>query len=160
MSAEPFMSWRQRLANFVKPDEQQLRQSLTELQFRVTQQSGTETSFNNLYCDHHQPGIYVDSVSSEPLFASVHKYDSRSGWPSFFQTLPGVSLRQLEDRHLFSTRTEIRSAIADSHLGHVFADGPAPTGTRYCVNSAALRFVPLHQLEQEGYAEYLPLFAD
>jgi len=145
-------------ANFVKPSADELKKKLTPIQFQVTQQAGTEPPFRNEFNGNHKAGLYVDVVSGEPLFSSVDKFESGTGWPSFTKPLAKESVVEKKDKSFFGTRTEIRSAKADSHLGHVFDDGPAPTGMRYCMNSAALRFIPVENLKDEGYGDYVKLF--
>ncbi len=138
--------------------ETELREELTDIQFLVACQGGTEPAFQNAYWDNKKPGIYVDVISGKPLFSSIDKYDSGSGWPSFKRPLDKKEIKQKADRSLGMVRTEIRSETSDAHLGHVFDDGPRPTGLRYCVNSASLRFIPVEKIEEEGYGEYLDLF--
>ena len=144
--------------DYRKPSDDELRSRLSAEQYEVTQHEGTERPFHNAYWDNHQPGIYVDVVSGEPLFSSLDKFDSGTGWPSFSKPLDGDNVVRREDRRLFLPRVEVRSKHADSHLGHVFTDGPQPSGLRYCMNSASLRFIPVDRLEAEGYGEYLKLF--
>nr|WP_282433956.1 peptide-methionine (R)-S-oxide reductase MsrB [Marinobacter caseinilyticus] len=141
--------------SYRKPSKEELKATLTPLQYRVTQEDGTEKPFNNEYWDEKRPGIYVDVVSGEPLFSSADKYKSGTGWPSFVRPISPDVVVEKEDRSLFGVRIEIRSALADSHLGHVFNDGPPPTGLRYCMNSAALRFIPKSEMAEAGYGEYL-----
>ena len=149
-----------RWESFTKPSEDQLEATLTPLQYKVTQEDGTEPPFTNEYWDNKRPGLYVDVVSGEPLFSSTDKYKSGTGWPSFTRPLEPANVVEEQDQSLGMVRTEVRSKHGNSHLGHLFPDGPQPTGLRYCLNSASLRFVPVEELEKEGYGEYLELFGE
>ena len=146
------------MSDYKKPSDPELQQKLTPLQYKVTQHEGTEAPFQNEYWDNHEPGIYVDVVSGEPLFSSLDKFESGTGWPSFTRPLEPENVTTKTDRKFLMTRTEVRSKLGDSHLGHLFDDGPRPTGMRYCMNSASLRFIPVHRLEEEGYGQYAKLF--
>jgi methionine-R-sulfoxide reductase len=146
------------MTNFQKPTDTELQQKLTSMQYRVTQHAATEPAFRNEYWDNKKPGIYIDVVSGEPLFSSLDKFDSGCGWPSFSKPLNGPDIVEKSDRAFGMERIEVRSKTADSHLGHVFDDGPGPTHLRYCINSASLRFIPLEQMEKAGYGVYLEPF--
>ena len=157
-AARPMTQPTMKGAQTMIPGDAELRKILTPLQYKVTREEGTEPPFNNAYWNNHAEGIYVDIISGVPLFSSTDKYDSGTGWPSFTRPLDPAAIVNKEDRSFFSVRTEVRSKLADAHLGHVFNDGPPPTGLRYCMNSAALRFIPKDALEKEGYGEYQKLF--
>ena len=148
------------MPTYIKPSDAALKSKLTAMQYRVTQLAATEPAFDNAYWDNEEPGIYVDIASGEPLFSTLEQFDSGCGWPSFTKPLEPDAVDATSDHSAGLTRTEVRSVNGDSHLGHVFEDGPAPTGLRYCINSAALRFIPLEHLEVEGYGAYLSLFED
>lgn len=145
--------------SFVKPSDEELRKQLTPLQYEVTQEEGTERAFKNEYWNNKKEGIYVDIVSGEPLFSSTDKFESGTGWPSFTRPIQDGALIRHEDRKFFMKRVEVRSKMADSHLGHVFEDGPKPTGLRYCINSASLKFIPREELEKKGYGHFAHLFS-
>jgi len=146
------------MTDFKKPSDADLKKTLSPVQYQVTQHEATERAFQNEYWDNHEAGIYVDVVSGEPLFSSLDKFDSGTGWPSFTKPLEPANVKTKTDRSLFMERVEVRSSHADSHLGHLFDDGPQPTGQRYCMNSASMRFIPVAKLAEEGYGQYLPLF--
>ena len=146
------------MTDFKKPADAELKQKLTPEQYKVTQHEGTEAPFRNAYWDNHEDGIYVDVVSGEPLFSSRDKFESGTGWPSFTRPLEPANIKTKTDKQMFMERTEVRSAHADSHLGHLFDDGPKPTGQRFCMNSASMRFIPAAKLAAEGYGEYVKLF--
>lgn len=152
------MAWDSK--NFKKPTDEELKKKLDQTQYEVTQHEGTEPPFQNKYFHNEEPGIYVDAVSGEPLFSSLDKYDSGTGWPSFTKPINSKNVVTKSDKQMFAERTEVRSKLADSHLGHVFDDGPKDKGgLRYCMNSAALRFIPVKDLKKEGYGEFVELFA-
>lgn len=146
------------MSKYTVPSDAELQKKLTPLQYKVTRHEGTEPAFNNEYWDNKEPGIYVDVISGVPLFSSLDKYKSGTGWPSFTKPIDEDAITEHEDRSFFRVRTEVRAKLSDAHLGHVFNDGPKPTGLRYCMNSAALRFIHKDNLEKEGYGEYLELF--
>lgn len=153
-----YSNWLAQHKGYAKPTAASLKSQLSELEYQVTQEDGTERAFSNSYWDNKQAGLYVDIVSGEPLFSSTDKYKSGTGWPSFTRPIDQAAVFTKPDVSLFGIRTEVRSQLADSHLGHVFEDGPAPTGLRYCINSASLRFIPKSELAEAGYAEFLHLF--
>ena len=161
LASSPIFAWAAgegEWTHFKKPSEEALKAKLTPIQFKVTQKKGTESPFSNEYAHNEKAGIYVDIVSGEPLFSSLDKYDSGTGWPSFSQPMEPGNIVLKPNNSFFSTRTEVRSKYGDSHLGHVFDDGPPSTGKRFCMNSASLKFIPVTELKAAGYEKYLPLF--
>jgi methionine-R-sulfoxide reductase len=158
MAADPAPAAPDKAKETTTMNKDELRKKLTDEQYRVTCEAATEPAFHNAYWNNHEPGIYVDVISGEPLFASVHKFDSGTGWPSFFEPLKKGSILEKKDSSFGMTRTEVVSAKSGAHLGHLFDDGPKPTGQRYCINSASLRFIPVAKLKESGYGEYLALF--
>ena len=158
LAGEAKIKTKRTMKDLSQATDAELRQVLTPEQYNVCKQSGTEPPFRNAFWDNHAPGIYVDVISGEPLFASIHKFESGTGWPSFFQTLKKETVVEKTDRSHGMARVEVRSKKGDAHLGHLFPDGPQPSGQRYCINSASLRFVPQAKLQEEGYGEFLPLF--
>ncbi len=148
------------MPEYKKPADVEIKKKLSDEQYRITQQCGTEPPFRNAYWNNHEKGIYVDIVTGEPLFSSKDKFDSGSGWPSFTQPIKKTSITEKADKTHGMTRTEVKSKSGDSHLGHVFEDGPGPNGLRYCINSGSLRFIPVSRMKEEGYEEYLKLFTE